>query len=79
MKMVREVVDTMVFFEGGGANPMLITCSRGSFRINRIIKQWRERRNLKDCFIYLCRVEGREDPVELRWEIESNRWFMERC
>lgn len=79
MKMVREVVDAMVFFEGGGVNPMLITCSQGNLRINRVIKAWRERRNLRECFIYLCRVEGRDEPVELRWEVESNRWFMEKC
>lgn len=78
MKMIREIVDAMVFFDGEGASPMLISCSKGSIRINRVLKVWRERRNLKECYIYLCRIDERDEPMELRWEIESNRWFMEK-
>lgn len=76
--MVREVVDTMVLFEKSSVNPLVVTCSRGTFRVNRVIKMWKERRSLRECFIYLCQVEGRENPVELRWDIESNKWFIEK-
>lgn len=78
MKLIREPVDAVVLFENSIVNPMMITNSGGSIRINRVIRSWKERRNLRDCFIYLCQAEGRNEPVELRWEIESNRWFIER-
>lgn len=78
MKMIREAVDAMVLFERATVNPVFVTSSRGNLRINRVMKMWKERRNLRDCFIYLCQVEGREDPVELRWDIESNTWFIEK-
>lgn len=78
MKMIRQSVDAFVLFEGCNVNPMIITYSGGNMKINRILKYWRERRNLRDCCIYLCQAEGRNEPVELRWELESNRWFIER-
>lgn len=78
MKMVREIVDAIVLFERENVNPMFITSSRGNIKINKVIKVSKERRNLRDCYIYLCVVDGRDDPVELRWEIESNRWYMEK-
>ena len=78
MKMMSESVDDIVFFEKSTINPMLITYSEGNMKINRVIKSWKERRNLRDCCIYLCQAEGRTEPVELRWEIESNRWFIEK-
>lgn len=78
MKMLREPVAAVVLFEKNTANPMMITNSEGNIRINRVLKAWKERRNLRDCFIYLCQAEGRNEPVELRWELESNRWFIER-
>ncbi|EYE88104.1 hypothetical protein Q428_09780 [Fervidicella metallireducens AeB] len=78
MKMVREIVDAMVLFEKNNVNPVVVTYSQGNLRVNRVMKSWKERRNLRECYIYLCQVEGRCDPVELRWEIESNRWFIER-
>jgi hypothetical protein len=78
MKMIREVVDAVVMFGRNGVSPIMITCSHGNIRVIRVIRMWKERRNLKECHIYLCSVEGREDPMELRWEIESNRWFMEK-
>lgn len=78
MKMIRQSVDALVLFEGCSVNPMIITHSGGNMKINRILKHWRERRNLRDCCIYLCQAEGRTEPVELRWELESNRWFIER-
>lgn len=76
--MIREAVDTMVLFEKSSVNPLVVTCSRGTLRVNRVIKMWKERRSLRECFIYLCQVEGRENPVELRWDIESNKWFIEK-
>ncbi|KRQ86735.1 hypothetical protein ABG79_01487 [Caloramator mitchellensis] len=78
MKMVREIVDAIVLFERENVNPMFITSSRGNIKINKVVKVSKERRNLRDCYIYLCVVDGRDDPVELRWEIESNRWYMEK-
>lgn len=76
--MIREAVDTMVLFERSSVNPIVINYSKGTLRINKVIKAWKERRSLRECFIYLCQVEGRENPVELRWDIESNRWFIEK-
>ena len=78
MKMSREIVDAIVLFEKENVNPMFITSSRGNIKINKVVKVSKERRNLRYCYIYLCVVDGREDPVELRWEIESNRWYMEK-
>jgi hypothetical protein len=78
MKMVRELVDAIVLFEKCSVNPMIITYSLGNMKINRVIKSWKERRNLRDCCIYLCQAEGRTEPIELRWEIDSNRWFIEK-
>lgn len=78
MKMIRESVDAIVLFEKSSVNPMIITHSGGNMRINRIIKSWKERRNLRDCCIYLCQADGRTEPVELKWEIDSNRWFIEK-
>lgn len=78
MKMIRESVDAVVLFEDRAVNPMIITYSGCNMKINRILRSWKERRNLRDCCIYLCQAEGRSEPVELRWELESNRWFIER-
>lgn len=78
MKLVREPVDAVVLFEKNIVNPMMVTNSGGNIKINKVIKSWKERRNLRDCCIYLCQADGRTEPVELRWEIESNRWFIER-
>lgn len=78
MKLIREPVNAVVLFEESTVNPMIIRNSGGNIKINRVIKSWKERRNLRDCCIYLCQAEGRKEPVELRWEIESNRWFIER-
>lgn len=78
MKLIRESVAAIVLFEKSAVTPMIITHNEGNMRINRIIKSWRERRNLRDCCIYLCQADGRTEPVELRWEIESNRWFIEK-
>jgi hypothetical protein len=77
--MIREAVDVMVFFEKNSVNPMVITYSRGNLKISKIIKSYRERRCLRECYIYLCKVEGKDDPVELRWDIESNMWYIEKC
>lgn len=78
MKMIRESVNAIVLFEKSTVNPIMITHNGGNMKINRIIKSWKERRNLRECCIYLCQAEGRMEPVELRWEIESNRWFIDR-
>lgn len=78
MKLIREPVNAVVLFEESTVNPMIIRNSGGNIKINRVIRSWKERRNLRDCCIYLCQAEGRKEPVELRWEIESNRWFIER-
>lgn len=78
MKMLREPVAAVVLFEKAAASPLMVTNSEGNLRISRVIKTWRERRNLRDCCIYLCQAEGRRELVELRWELESNRWFIER-
>lgn len=78
MKLVREPVDAVVLFEKNIVNPMMVTNSGGNIKINRVIRSWKERRNLRDCCIYLCQADGRTEPLELRWEIESNRWYIER-
>lgn len=78
MKMVREIVDAIVLFEKNNVNPMFISSSRGNIKINKVIKVSKERRNLRECYIYICLVEGRQDPIELRWEVESNKWYMEK-
>lgn len=78
MKMVREEVEALVSFRKSSACPIIVTCSQGNIKVNKIIRQWKERRNLRECLIYLCDIDGRIDPAELRWEVESNRWFLEK-
>jgi len=78
MKMIREEAQVLVMFDKRNANPILLTSTKGTFRVNRTIKVWKERRNLRDCFIYLCQIDGRMDPLELRWETESNKWYIEK-
>ncbi len=78
MKMIREEAQVLVMFDKRNASPILLTSTQGTFRVNRTIKTWKERRNLRDCFIYLCQIDGRTDPLELRWETESNTWFIEK-
>lgn len=78
MKMIRELVEAVVLFEGSAVSPLIITHNGRNLRINKIIRSWKERRNLMQCCIYICQAEGRLEPVELRWEVESNRWFIER-
>lgn len=78
MKMLREIVDTMVLFQKSAANPIVVNWSGGTLKVNRVMKVWKERRSLRNCIIYQCMVEGRENPVELRWDTESNIWFIEK-
>ena len=78
MKMIREEAQVLVMFYKKCASPIIITSSQGAFRVNKTIRTWKERRNLRDCQIYLCQIEGRQDPLELRWEIESNIWYIEK-
>ena len=78
MKMIREEAQALVMFDKKNAIPMLLTSTQGTFKVNRTMRSWKERRNLRDCQMYLCQVEGRTDPVELRWEMESNTWYIEK-
>lgn len=76
--MIREPAEALVLFSKDKINPVFIMYDHGAIRINKVIKNWRERRNLHECIIYLCESEEREDPVELRWDTIINRWFVEK-
>lgn len=78
VKLIREAVGTMVMFDNNIVNPILVTSKEGNFKINHIIRSYPERRNLRDCKIFICQAEGRPDPIELRWDLESNKWYLER-
>ena len=76
--MIREPAQTIVLFDKNGISPMCVVCSRGIIKVNKVIKSWRERRNLHECIIYLCHADDRCDPVELRWDTIINMWFVEK-
>ncbi|GIW49082.1 MAG: hypothetical protein KatS3mg079_558 [Caloramator sp.] len=78
MKLLREKANVLVLFQDTIMNPIMIMCSMGVFKVNRVININKERRYLRDCYIFLCSVEGRDEPVELRWDIEGNIWFLEK-
>ncbi|MBZ4663199.1 MAG: hypothetical protein JG776_901 [Caloramator sp.] len=78
MKLLREKANVLVLFQDTIMNPIMIMCSMGVFKVNRVININKERRYLRDCYIFLCSVEGRDEPIELRWDIEGNIWFLEK-
>ncbi|WDC83668.1 hypothetical protein PL321_13875 [Caloramator sp. mosi_1] len=78
MKLLREKANVLVLFQDTIMNPIMIMCSMGVFKVNRVISINKERRYLRDCYIFLCSIEGREEPLELRWDIEGNIWFLEK-
>lgn len=78
MKLVREKANVLVLFQQTTMNPIMIMCSFGVFKVNRIINITKERRYLRDCYVFLCSVDGRDEPIELRWDIEGNTWFLEK-
>ncbi|MCX7695111.1 MAG: hypothetical protein N2Z71_05320 [Caloramator sp.] len=78
MKLLREKANVLVLFQDTIMNPIMIMCSMGVFKVNRVVNINKERRYLRDCYTFLCYVEGREEPIELRWDIEGNIWFLEK-
>ncbi|MCX7950731.1 MAG: hypothetical protein N2594_02130 [Clostridiales bacterium] len=78
MKLVREKANVLVLFGQSVMNPIMIMCSFGAFKVNRVLSISKERRYLRDCYMFLCSVEGRDEPIELRWDIEGNIWFLEK-
>lgn len=78
MKMIRQEAQALVMFDKKRVSPVFLTYSEGMMKVDRIMKRWKERRNFRECMMYVCQVDGREEPVELRWEIESNTWFIEK-
>ncbi|GFR36650.1 hypothetical protein [Thermobrachium celere] len=78
MKLLREKANVLVLFQDTIMNPIMVMCSIGVLKVNRVMKISKERRYLKECYIFLCSVEGRDEPIELRWDINENKWFLEK-
>ncbi len=72
-RLTRVLVD---FYPGYPPVPAFFLLDGNRFKVDKVISQTDMRKTFNRCVLYKCR--SAEKIVELRWDKDKDRWFIEK-
>jgi len=77
MKYLNRITRTLVDFKPGETpSPAFFILDGERVKVDHIISQIPVRKTFDNCILYKC--EARDKIVELRWDKDKDRWFIEK-
>lgn len=77
MKYINTSTRTLVDFPPGGQPvPVYFLFQGRRLKVDRVIQVSPSRKTFRSCITYRCTYSGK--ALELRWDRERNRWFIDR-
>ncbi len=64
-----------VFYIGGKVVPIKFKYQDKSIKVERILKQYKEKLAGNERIVFVC-MHNERDPYELKYEVDSQKWFL---
>ncbi|MDP3386560.1 MAG: hypothetical protein Q8S24_04950 [Eubacteriales bacterium] len=76
MKLLNHPIDMIAIFEiGGKIVPFKFKYEDKPVKVGKIVKQYREKLAGNERIVFVCMNNGK-DLYELKYELDSQKWFL---
>lgn len=77
MKYINVSTRALVDFPPSGEpTPVYFSLNGRRFKIDRVLASMPSRKTFDNCIVYRCECRG--GLIELRWDKDRNRWFIDK-